>query len=215
VFPYRYDDAADDNAACVTHLVWKNRPKNSDPEGNDWTQVRKRVHFLSTFHIRILLPRQARDSGDPEGNIIGRSAFTRAICTVRSPLRCEKRHFLRHLYIKTIILPRQARNKHRENSKKEWRFSQGGFFKVLVGCMRFMSEASYENQGYFGSCRYEHAFCAPVYTPNDRFAKTGSGQAYEKLRKRSVFSYSHLVGVIGFVFCVSLLLVHLLCRASA
>jgi hypothetical protein len=33
--------------------------------------------------------------------------------------RCEKRHFLRHLYIKTIILPRQARDKHRKNSKKE------------------------------------------------------------------------------------------------
>jgi hypothetical protein len=34
-----------------------------------------------------------------------------------------KRHFLRcHLYIKCIILPRQARDKHRENSKKEWRF---------------------------------------------------------------------------------------------
>ena len=29
-----------------------------------------------------------------------------------------KRHFLRHLYIKCIILPRQARDKHRENSKK-------------------------------------------------------------------------------------------------
>jgi hypothetical protein len=32
--------------------------------------------------------------------------------------RCEKRHFWRHLYIKTNILPRQARDKHRENSKK-------------------------------------------------------------------------------------------------
>jgi hypothetical protein len=32
--------------------------------------------------------------------------------------RCGKRHFLRHLYIKTNILPRQARDKHRENSKK-------------------------------------------------------------------------------------------------
>jgi hypothetical protein len=29
---------------------------------------------------------------------------------------------LRHLYKKCIILPRQARDKHRENSKKEWRF---------------------------------------------------------------------------------------------
>ena len=29
-----------------------------------------------------------------------------------------KRHFLCHLYIKCIILPRQARDDHRENSKK-------------------------------------------------------------------------------------------------
>ena len=30
----------------------------------------------------------------------------------------RKRHFFRHLYIKVIFLPRQARDKHRENSKK-------------------------------------------------------------------------------------------------
>jgi hypothetical protein len=30
----------------------------------------------------------------------------------------KKRHFLRHLCIKCIISPRQARDKHRENSKK-------------------------------------------------------------------------------------------------
>ena len=30
----------------------------------------------------------------------------------------RKRHFLSHLYIKCIILPRQARDEHRENSKK-------------------------------------------------------------------------------------------------
>ena len=29
---------------------------------------------------------------------------------------------LRHLYTKCIILPRQTRDKHRENSKNEWRF---------------------------------------------------------------------------------------------
>jgi hypothetical protein len=28
---------------------------------------------------------------------------------------CEKRHFLRHLYIKCIILPRQARDKDRKS----------------------------------------------------------------------------------------------------
>jgi drug/metabolite transporter (DMT)-like permease len=31
---------------------------------------------------------------------------------------CEKRHFLRHSYIKTNISPRHARDKHRKNSKK-------------------------------------------------------------------------------------------------
>ena len=35
----------------------------------------------------------------------------------------RKTYFLRHLYIKTIIFPRQARDKHRENSKRV-RFSQ-------------------------------------------------------------------------------------------
>jgi hypothetical protein len=36
----------------------------------------------------------------------------------------RKRHFLRHLYIKCITLPRQAQDKHRENSKKNGVFSQ-------------------------------------------------------------------------------------------
>jgi hypothetical protein len=32
--------------------------------------------------------------------------------------KVRKRHFLRHLYTKCIILPRQARDKHRETQKK-------------------------------------------------------------------------------------------------
>jgi hypothetical protein len=36
----------------------------------------------------------------------------------------DKTVFFRHLYIKTNILPRQARDKHRENSKKEAVLSQ-------------------------------------------------------------------------------------------
>jgi hypothetical protein len=36
----------------------------------------------------------------------------------------EKTGFLSHLYIKVIFLPRQARDKHRENSKKA-RFVEG------------------------------------------------------------------------------------------
>jgi hypothetical protein len=39
--------------------------------------------------------------------------------------RCEKRHFLRHLYIKTIILPRLARDKHRESTQNKGAFSLG------------------------------------------------------------------------------------------
>jgi hypothetical protein len=43
----------------------------------------------------------------------------------------RKTYFSRHLYIKTIILPRQARDKHRENSKKG-RFSQGVSYECLT-----------------------------------------------------------------------------------
>jgi hypothetical protein len=35
-----------------------------------------------------------------------------------TPEQARKRHFFRHLYIKCIILPRQARDDHRKNSKK-------------------------------------------------------------------------------------------------
>ena len=35
-------------------------------------------------------------------------------------VRVRKRHFLRHFILKMIVLPRQARDKHRENSQKEW-----------------------------------------------------------------------------------------------
>ena len=38
---------------------------------------------------------------------------------------------LRHFYAKCIILPRQARDKHRDNSKKEWRFPLGLASKEL------------------------------------------------------------------------------------
>ena len=45
----------------------------------------------------------------------------------RRPLRrlgtCVKTAFLSHLYIKTNILPRQARDKHRESSKRDGVFS--------------------------------------------------------------------------------------------
>ena len=41
----------------------------------------------------------------------------------------EKSGFLRHLYIKCIILPRQARDKHRESTQKRERFLAGRLFE--------------------------------------------------------------------------------------
>jgi hypothetical protein len=44
----------------------------------------------------------------------GREYYER-LC-MRAVNQARKRHFLSHLYIKINILPRQARDKHRENS---------------------------------------------------------------------------------------------------
>jgi len=38
---------------------------------------------------------------------------------LKGALRCAKRHFWRHLCIKAIVLPRQARDKHRESTQKK------------------------------------------------------------------------------------------------
>ena len=42
---------------------------------------------------------------------------------LRTRGKVRKRHFLRHLYIKCIVLPRQARDKHRESTQKRMAFS--------------------------------------------------------------------------------------------
>jgi hypothetical protein len=46
--------------------------------------------------------------------------------------KVRKRLFLRHLYIKCIILPRQARDKHRENSKKSGVFLQESLIRLVL-----------------------------------------------------------------------------------
>jgi hypothetical protein len=50
--------------------------------------------------------------------------YFKLIAVGLTPTHIRKRHFLSHLYIKCIILPRQARDKHRENSKKSAVFPQ-------------------------------------------------------------------------------------------
>ena len=59
----------------------------------------------SLFHTRL-------DGNGIEGRRLMHHCFARGKETL----------LLRHLYIQCIILPRQARDKHRESSKKEWRF---------------------------------------------------------------------------------------------
>jgi hypothetical protein len=53
-------------------------------------------------------------------------SFIRRIhSSLTTSLSCQVKKqtvFFSHLYIKMMILPRQARDKHRENSKKECRF---------------------------------------------------------------------------------------------
>ena len=48
----------------------------------------------------------------------GRGEFQPLLCCSQVRSAGKKTPLLRHLYIKCIILPRQARDKHRENSKK-------------------------------------------------------------------------------------------------
>ena len=64
--------------------------------------------------------------GDYGSNSSGRNSTT---------LPVKKRHFLRHLYATCISLPRQARNKHTENSKKEWRCVRSTLSRTATSTM--------------------------------------------------------------------------------
>ena len=85
----------------------------------------------------VILPRQARDK-HRENSINdvflqARNAHTTTseqpgparTTSMLSTQAVRNRVFLRHLYIKMIILPRQARDKHRESTQKRTRFLQG------------------------------------------------------------------------------------------
>jgi hypothetical protein len=94
--------------------------------------------FYITLNEKIYLPRQARDKH------IGKVAEKRWCAAFSAGLDesaiealegCEKRHFLSHLYIKCIFLPRQARDKHRENSKKS-----GVLCRLIVAQIKQLQE---------------------------------------------------------------------------
>jgi len=94
-------------------------------EARDDAKVRKRpslqYHFIVLLKM-VILPRQARDKHRKNLRkerrfLTGREGGAQGRAQDRNG-SARKRHFLRHLYIKIIILPRQARDKQRENSKK-------------------------------------------------------------------------------------------------
>jgi hypothetical protein len=68
----------------------------------------------------------------------------------------EKTAFLRHLYIKIIFLPRQARDKHRKNSKKS-PFSRSCPQRAAI------------------TGKQTELFC-PLSQNDDRFTKPGLGR---------------------------------------
>jgi hypothetical protein len=66
----------------------------------------------------ILQAAQARIFNQVSAMLRDAFNYSRSHLGFQTAVGCEKRHFLRHLCIKTNILPRQARDKHRENSQK-------------------------------------------------------------------------------------------------
>jgi hypothetical protein len=76
---------------------------------------------------------------------VQRAGWTVLVGCVHAVVR--KRHFLRHFILKMIILPRQARDKHREDSTKEWRFPRN----VPSGQV-----APAPTPGWFSACRALH-----------------------------------------------------------
>ena len=62
-----------------------------------------------------------------------------ALC---APTPVRKRVFLRHLYIKMITLPRQARDKHRESTQKEPFMQVDGVPRVLLNEKPYLLRAN-------------------------------------------------------------------------
>eukprot|EP01046_Picozoa_sp_COSAG06_P027694 COSAG06_NODE_2459_length_6837_cov_11.462897_2_plen_170_part_00 len=87
------------------------------------------LFFLFFFFLKtIILPRQARNTNAQETLCKQQNSFFPQARIAPGMMlldpgvtsaQASKRHFLSHLYIKCITLPRQARDKHRENSKND------------------------------------------------------------------------------------------------
>jgi hypothetical protein len=91
----------------------KKGPFVSIPVAHDFFKVNGKSVF------NVMMEKTLKHQGKPSGD--------------RTLLVSKNGVFLSHLYIKTNILPRQARDKHGENSKKD-RVSTGGH--PVDGCVR-------------------------------------------------------------------------------
>jgi hypothetical protein len=155
------------------------------------------VHLVSTLRVSLSSTAttvEAALAARPRAFAPAPTAL--AICGWRSrasgsaaSTQVRKRHFLRHLYIKCIILPRQARDKHRENYKKSAVFPQcvtactrrdhgkalryfsSGAIKCLSGAIIFIIIYIIFII-YLMIYHYSHAL---TIVKNERFTKTGSG----------------------------------------
>jgi hypothetical protein len=109
------------------------------------------------------------------------------------PPHCNKTVFLSHLYIKTNILPRQARDEHRENSKKRPFFS---YLRVrAVHCGAMLEEHTHLSL-------FE---CFPYVCPEPVLVKRSFLDSFKRHpRKRCVFFFFCLwqggVEVLRFMF---------------
>jgi hypothetical protein len=128
------------------------------------------AHFPCIQNKMIVLPRQARNEYHSKTTQTKKKHY----CCSRPrrqeqvrlcALRCEKRHFLSHLYIKTNILPRQARDKHRETTQKRDRFlaDMGDLEKKLVAASELQQQP--KSNG-------EQPLILVSYTPHARCAST-------------------------------------------
>jgi hypothetical protein len=98
-------------------------------------ESRDTVHSLSAGPEEAAAAGDGLSHDDLESGVSVRRADSASSFEVENSgtfeVAVKKRHFLRcHLYRKGIISPRQARDKHREHSKKEWRFLRGGTNKI-------------------------------------------------------------------------------------
>jgi hypothetical protein len=94
-------------------------------------------------------------------------------------LRLRKTAFLSHVYIKTIILPRQARDKHRENSKRD------AVFRTRLKPLSGEAPKCAQKLAHLQKQINARLFRTFIYK-NDRFAKTGSGHTRGNLKIQKI-----------------------------